>query len=1075
MGARHTDSARSSDIKSSGIEPTGIEAKPDPAVDRHDERVSTEQQPGSFVPVLGLATGRHEEIRTGLRALGALPKLIVGSADDEAEVAADALADAVVHRLQTMASGMAGPARDDADVRQPTDVVGSLRRAAAQVPAPGRRQPGGAAGAVVGPAGGEVAADTEQALRGIRRTGVPLPGSIRRDYEAALGTDLSAVRVHAGAASARLNAALGARAFTVGSDIYFGNRMPSMSDPGDRHLLAHELAHTLQDGGSLQDGGAVQRAMVRRLAVQLTVGSAKPQAPKPGPDEGLPVTPREAETASSDSLMTDSHASVETPILGSSPAVEDGLADASMIASTPALAEGAPAEAGPVITKLSIVGRPDKLFGSSMGDHMTAFVVHRKGIAHAVVNKPLPDAITAVNAIIDDLPKLPGWGLIESLKPPTVEAPTVEVPGVEGVALPTEDDTHMAESSGSDGKLDARPASALPKSGAGPVAETGVKRRKLRASHYDRFVASRDKLEISRALLAVAPTPDEQLLRLQDCIAGYLKLRELVPLSVADWKGSSGTHGGRGDGEPPLHGLTGAPGSQDPGLLRHEFLATIAIPRIAQAAVEPNAETLAALMPGLSPDLTADERTEVMARQHVQSVLTNFGANFAALADAILPRSGAEASTSMEDEEKKSGEPAPRTQEENFKVVLDHLVGIVQQHYEEAAAAGYEYYCHCAKVMANDVDRAGQARADAEKLAKLLPKSYSKSVAPEPVADAVPSKRRRSANRHSAAAFEELTDPSHIKEKKKAESAKAQQKKKRKGRDSFTGPARIRSEEPAPDLAVQLIVDADGKILDAKVERAGKHTKGAHTTPWTRWARVMTADIRDKAPAAALAAFRSKTVPKIQGMLQVHLSTPVDTAPASSAPLESLLDGPAVLGEPGLLGEPSTGSAMEAMDVEAVGEPAVGIEPVADDPLPLMQLQAEMSAMFEFITASEGVTVLDAVDTGYKGEGYHRDRLRAFENDEVELSEEECFEHILGLCDVVEADDDTAANTIKLALKEAEENYSKAYALSGIAKKPIPDLVSLAKAGKDRDYEDDGEAGGKSPESKRRKKKEEVL
>ena len=64
-----------------------------------------------------------------------------------------------------------------------------------------------------------------------------------------------------GVESARLNEAVGARAFTLGSDIYLGEGETGVdSDPG-RRLLAHELAHVVQQTGSTPPAdGPVRRS-----------------------------------------------------------------------------------------------------------------------------------------------------------------------------------------------------------------------------------------------------------------------------------------------------------------------------------------------------------------------------------------------------------------------------------------------------------------------------------------------------------------------------------------------------------------------------------------------------------------------------------------------------------------------------------------------------------------------------------------------------------------------------------------------------------------------------------------------
>jgi hypothetical protein len=87
-----------------------------------------------------------------------------------------------------------------------------------------------------------------------RRTeGRPLPIPLRRFMEVMLGVDFGAVRVHTGPAAERVASGLGAAAFALGPDIYFGRR--GWDPDGDGlPLLAHELIHVAQwrNAGSQQ-------------------------------------------------------------------------------------------------------------------------------------------------------------------------------------------------------------------------------------------------------------------------------------------------------------------------------------------------------------------------------------------------------------------------------------------------------------------------------------------------------------------------------------------------------------------------------------------------------------------------------------------------------------------------------------------------------------------------------------------------------------------------------------------------------------------------------------------------------
>jgi len=97
--------------------------------------------------------------------------------------------------------------------------------------------------------GAEAAVDRASAS-----SGSALPGGIQRQFEGSLGADLSGVRVHTGADSETAAHAVGAKAYTVGQDIHFGAGKYQPADPFGLHLLAHEVAHTVQ-----QSGGATQR------------------------------------------------------------------------------------------------------------------------------------------------------------------------------------------------------------------------------------------------------------------------------------------------------------------------------------------------------------------------------------------------------------------------------------------------------------------------------------------------------------------------------------------------------------------------------------------------------------------------------------------------------------------------------------------------------------------------------------------------------------------------------------------------------------------------------------------------
>jgi hypothetical protein len=87
-------------------------------------------------------------------------------------------------------------------------------------------------------------------------SGHSLDGRVQSQMSSAFGYDFSGVRVHTDSRSAGLSADLNARAFTIGSDVAFaaGEYQPGTLI-GDA-LIAHELAHVVQQGGGQQADGA---------------------------------------------------------------------------------------------------------------------------------------------------------------------------------------------------------------------------------------------------------------------------------------------------------------------------------------------------------------------------------------------------------------------------------------------------------------------------------------------------------------------------------------------------------------------------------------------------------------------------------------------------------------------------------------------------------------------------------------------------------------------------------------------------------------------------------------------------
>lgn len=90
----------------------------------------------------------------------------------------------------------------------------------------------------------------EQQLSSSKGGGTSLPESTRQTMEQSFGADFSNVKVHTDSSAVQMSSGLNAQAFTHGSDIYFNTGKYNPQSTGGQHLLAHELTHTVQQGGA---------------------------------------------------------------------------------------------------------------------------------------------------------------------------------------------------------------------------------------------------------------------------------------------------------------------------------------------------------------------------------------------------------------------------------------------------------------------------------------------------------------------------------------------------------------------------------------------------------------------------------------------------------------------------------------------------------------------------------------------------------------------------------------------------------------------------------------------------------
>ncbi|MEL6812873.1 MAG: DUF4157 domain-containing protein, partial [Bacteroidota bacterium] len=80
--------------------------------------------------------------------------------------------------------------------------------------------------------------------------GSPMDETTRSQMESGFGADFSGVNIHTDSQAVEMNKGLNALAFTHGNDIYFNEGKYNPETTSGKHLLAHELTHTVQQGAS---------------------------------------------------------------------------------------------------------------------------------------------------------------------------------------------------------------------------------------------------------------------------------------------------------------------------------------------------------------------------------------------------------------------------------------------------------------------------------------------------------------------------------------------------------------------------------------------------------------------------------------------------------------------------------------------------------------------------------------------------------------------------------------------------------------------------------------------------------
>jgi len=133
--------------------------------------------------------------------------------------------------------------------------------------------------------------------------GSPLSASERAFFEPRFGRDLAHVRLHSGPLASQLAESIQARAFTYGRDIVLGSGELASGTESGKRLLAHELAHTIQQGA--------RPNLIQRLVRPNLVSCRNPTAAQQATVGADPVGTLDAANTRAVELMDNAIATLE--------------------------------------------------------------------------------------------------------------------------------------------------------------------------------------------------------------------------------------------------------------------------------------------------------------------------------------------------------------------------------------------------------------------------------------------------------------------------------------------------------------------------------------------------------------------------------------------------------------------------------------------------------------------------------------------------------------------------------------------------------------------------------------------
>lgn len=185
------------------------------------------------------------------------PKLEIGEEDDEHEKEADGVADKVMR----MSSGSG----DDSNISNGKEKIQTMSNLSSQkvqkmhtgIPAIQKMSSENKSGI-------NAPASVEKGINSSKGSGQNLTPEVQEEMGSKMGTDLSNVKVHTDSNAVQMSKDINAKAFTHGNDVYFNQGQYNPTSNEGKHLLAHELTHTVQQSGQIKP--KIQRTIAQAAA-----------------------------------------------------------------------------------------------------------------------------------------------------------------------------------------------------------------------------------------------------------------------------------------------------------------------------------------------------------------------------------------------------------------------------------------------------------------------------------------------------------------------------------------------------------------------------------------------------------------------------------------------------------------------------------------------------------------------------------------------------------------------------------------------------------------------------------------